>query len=65
MRYIVVSDRVPRWATEVICPICPTILAKGYTRDLETQLCYCTPDCLEEHLTQSVLAIEDAARACS
>jgi hypothetical protein len=63
MRYVVVTDRIPKWKTEVICPICPTIIAKGYTRDLETQLCYCTPDCLEAHVFASTRAIEHAPRA--
>lgn len=66
MRYAIVNDRSPRnGGLPVICPLCPTILEKGYTRDLDTRICYCGPHCLEEHIFQSTHAIEHAARMIS
>jgi len=65
MRYILSNDRTLR--TETACCLCCKNIAPAasYARDLATRLIYCTQWRLEEHIAQSELSIEDAARRVS
>lgn len=44
------------------CTLCTTPIGKSYVRDLSTRLVYHNLWCLDSHIKQSVLCIEDAAR---
>lgn len=47
------------------CAICTTPIGKSYVRDLATRLVYHNQFCLDNHVAQTTLAIEDAARRTS
>lgn len=64
MRYIVVNYRVPRGINRY-CAMCVTPITDGYVRDLTTSVIYHSFWCLERHIEQSLLCIEDAARRVS
>lgn len=55
MRYIIVSERVPK-GLKRFCALCTTEIVAGYTRDLTTSVVYCTPLCCESHIYASLVA---------
>jgi len=66
VRYIVVSERVPK-GLKRFCAFCITPITEGYVRDLEgTRIIYCKAECWEDHKYKTEQAlIEDAARRVS
>lgn len=64
MRYVIVNYRRPRGLPR-FCAFCCEPIVDGYVRDLHVRLVYHSVGCLELHVSQSVLAIEDAARRVS
>ena len=64
MRYVLVNHRVPRGLPR-FCAFCCVPIEEGYVRDLSVSLVYHSVGCLELHVSQSIVAIEDAARRVS
>ena len=62
MRFVLVNDRWPR-GPQRYCTLCCEPIQLSYTRDHETRLIYCSPDCAEHHVLVSEAAIERAGRA--
>lgn len=61
MRYILVNQNKPP-PEPYPCTFCTTNLGNSYVRDLDTRLVYHNPWCLETHIDQSLVCIEDAFR---
>lgn len=57
MRYVWVSDRVPK-GLKRFCAYCCTPIVVGYLRDMSTRLVYCGPSCYEEHVEVSEAYME-------
>ena len=66
MRFVCVNAGNPRdGADRPHCTFCTTPIGKTYARDLTTGLVYHSHICLEMHVSQSIVCIEDAARRTS
>lgn len=61
MRFICVRLRSPK-GEATNCVMCQAPIGEGYVRDLTTGLVYHTVWCMETHIGQSILCIEDAVR---
>lgn len=62
INYMVVNG-VQEPAEQVACALCCTPLGRSYVRDLQTRLVYHNLWCLESHVLQSIVTIEDAYRS--
>jgi hypothetical protein len=61
MRYVVVTDRVPK-GLKRYCAFCCEPITDNYTRDVSTSLVYCGWQCIEAHIVYSHAPIEDVAK---
>lgn len=64
MQFICVNTNAVK-GIDYPCTFCKTAIGKSYTRDLTTGLIYHSHFCMDTHIEQSILCIEDAARKTS
>jgi hypothetical protein len=46
-RFVLVNERIPR--AQADCAMCCARIERGYVRDPQTRLVYCTPACFGDH----------------